>query len=325
MHRPAQLLVGGLVVLGIAGVGVFWLQEDPVPEPAVAVRAATARIAVLDGLDRDGERLVQLLSEAGDVTWAEDDAIAYGLVHLDPQARSGRPSLSFGEARQGDQAPQYILVDSKPVLGVLAECVARQIWCVVQRKDSEDKALIWKRSELYLQQWDEQLPTDAQWASWVGRAIPGGVEAAWLAVVDGELKLARPSGGDTVGLADWPGMKAADFVCLAEQRWEHKDPAFPCGSPVEPCSGPSLPAAVVRWVHPRIRELELDWGRTQLRAVHVTLEGELSEATARTELGLPPPGQPLPANLLSVVVQPRGGKTRLSLRASTQQAEQACP
>ncbi len=109
-------------------------------------------------------------------------------------------------------------------------------------------------------------------------------------------------------LPQWPRMRADVFGCMLENEYGHKDATFncaingyenkgdPCTNPTTYYEGPTVPARLVTGA----RDVRAEWEHGELRALHITLTGVLSEEEAKKRLSLP---ATLPPNIMRIDVQ----------------------
>lgn len=111
-----------------------------------------------------------------------------------------------------------------------------------------------------------------------------------------------------VRISSWPRMGTVAWGCLLERDLHHRDARFHCGAepgpPGDPCkatdayhAGPSFPAELSARVHPLAPKVTLTWEHGELQMVTLAFAAPVTEAAVRADLGLPPPGATLPANM----------------------------
>lgn len=114
---------------------------------------------------------------------------------------------------------------------------------------------------------------------------------------------------------EWPRMRADRFGCFLERELGVRDKRFNCSTKGyenkgDPCKeteayyeGPAVPDSVLDRLDPGLTTVELSWEHGALQAATLTFDGVLTQAEAFERVGLPPTGQPLPANVQRAKVE----------------------
>lgn len=113
------------------------------------------------------------------------------------------------------------------------------------------------------------------------------------AVAEDFLQKKRPE-----NLLLWPGMGAAEFGCLLEKRFHHRDTHFNCDlkgctDPGEPCpvektgSGPVVPEKVAREIDSDIQKVQIVWQEGRLREVTFFIKGAYDKQRIKRKFALP--------------------------------------